>query len=81
MKITIELPDAFAEHYGMDRFHDSLMRVVGDLKSIDKTELLSGNYEVELMESLVPAFDRSTATVGDKTVEVRERNLTYSSES
>ena len=71
MKITIDLPDAFAEHYGMDRFHDSLMRVVCDLKSIDKTELLSGNYEVELMEALVPAFDSSTATVGDKEVEVR----------
>ena len=71
MQINIELPDAFAEHYGMDRFHDSLMRVVGDLKSIDKTELLSGNYEVELIEALVPAFDSSTATVGDKTVEVR----------
>ena len=70
MLITLELPDDFVEHYGMDRFHDSLMRLLGDMKHIDKTCLLSGNYEVELLEALVPAFDKSTATAGGKEVEV-----------
>ena len=70
MLITLELPDAFVEHYGMDRFHDSLMRLLGDMKHIDRTGLLSGNYEVELLEALVPAFDKSTATAGGKEVEV-----------
>lgn len=32
MKLVINIPEEFKEHYDMDRFEDSLKRVESDLK-------------------------------------------------
>lgn len=49
MKITIEIPKEFEEHYNNDNFADSLFRIKYD---IQKRSMLSGNYEIELIEML-----------------------------
>lgn len=51
MKLIIELPDKFEEHF--DRFQDCLMRICGDIRA---KGILSGNYEYELAEELKKAF-------------------------
>lgn len=53
MKIIIELPDEFEEHFDFDRFQDSFMRICGDIRTKDG---LSGNYEYELADELKKAF-------------------------
>lgn len=64
MKILLELPDAFAEHFAMDKFKDSFMRICADILEVNKRRKLthqhlpfiSGNYERELVDVLAPAF-------------------------
>lgn len=57
MKITIEIPEEFVEHYNRDNFADSLKRIEADLKHL-KYHGLSGRYELELIEILRNAFDK-----------------------
>lgn len=52
MKITIELPKEFEEHFRRDRFEDSLKRLKGDAG----TFCLAGRYEMELCDMLTAAF-------------------------
>lgn len=58
MKITIEIPKEFEEHYNRDNFEDSLKRIEADIKHL-KYHGLSGLYELELIEMLRKAFNRS----------------------
>lgn len=68
MKILLELPDAFAEHFAMDKFKDSLMRICADISEVQKRRkighqnlpFISGNYERELVDVLAPAFAKSS---------------------
>ena len=60
-KITITIPDEFENHFDTDKFKESLERLKADANT------LAGNYEKELMDMLVKAFDES--------VESREDNL------
>lgn len=53
MKIVIEIPEAFREHWEKDRFGESLCRLSGD------AHLLAGNYEKELCNMLFIAFRRA----------------------
>lgn len=55
MKIVIDIPEVFIEHWEMDRFKDSLRRMKADAEFC---ELLSENYEfeAELCEMLITAF-------------------------
>lgn len=53
MKLIIELPDEFEEHFDFDRFQDSFMRICGDIRINGG---LSGNYEYELADKLKRAF-------------------------
>ena len=53
MKLIIELPDEFEEHFDFDRFQDSFMRICGDIRTKGG---LSGNYEYELADELKKAF-------------------------
>lgn len=53
MKLIIELPDKFEEHFDFDRFQDSFMRICGDIQTEGG---LSGNYEYELADELKTAF-------------------------
>ena len=72
MKILLEIPDAFAEHFAMDKFKDSFMRICGDLGEIAKSHSrpgaaslgLSGRYEKELVDVLAPAFARAVVVSG-----------------
>lgn len=58
MELVINIPEKFKEHYDMDRFEDSLKRVESDLKMQENglVGILSGNYELELIEMLQKAF-------------------------
>ena len=53
MKITIDIPQEFEEHYKKDRFRDSLLRLKCD------AHLLAGNYEQEVADMLVKAFENT----------------------
>lgn len=53
MKIEIEIPKDFEEHFNQDRFEDTLHRL-----SVD-AHLLAGNYEQETAIMLIKAFKES----------------------
>lgn len=58
MKVTIEIPEEFEEHFSQDRFEDSLMRVEVDID--ENRELgLSGLYEIELVAMLRNALSNA----------------------
>ena len=71
MKLLLEIPDAFVEHFSMDKFKDSFMRICGDLGEIAKSHStpgaaslgLSGRYEKELVDVLAPAFAGASVVV------------------
>lgn len=79
MKLLLEIPDAFAEHFAMDKFKDSFMRICGDLGEIAKSHStpgvaslgLSGRYEKELVDVLAPAF--AGASVAENTKQRRSK--------
>ena len=50
MKIMIEIPEEFEEHWKMDNFYDSLQRLKFDANT------MSGLYEIELIDMLCNAF-------------------------
>ncbi len=50
VKIEIEIPKEFEEHFMRDRFEDSLRRLMID------AHLLAGNYERETAAMLIKAF-------------------------
>ena len=56
LKIKIELPEEFREHWQMDHFYDSLKRIETD---ISEENGLSGLYELELIGVLINAFKNS----------------------
>ena len=67
MRIEIEIPKEFEEHFNQDKFEDSLNRLYADV------HLLAGNYERELAEMLIKAFRESKPAYDiDKVVEELE---------
>ena len=58
MQIILNIPKEFEEHYNKDRFKDSLSRVAFDIRSYNY-EGLAGNYDIEALEMLIKALDRS----------------------
>ena len=50
MKIMIEIPKEFEEHFQQDRFEDTLHRLNAD------AHLIAGNYEQETAIMLIKAF-------------------------
>ena len=64
MKLILELPEEFREHFNRDKFQDSFMRICGDINEIYKSHCkpsfdslgLSGNLEKELVDILKEAF-------------------------
>jgi hypothetical protein len=64
MKMILELPEEFREHFNRDKFQDSFMRICGDINEICKSHCypcseslgLSGNLEKELVDVLKDAF-------------------------
>lgn len=57
MKIVINIPKAFENHFNYDRFEDSLERIKFSI--FDGTSLC-GNYEIETMDMLIKALKKST---------------------
>ena len=57
MKLIIDIPKEFEEHFKQDRFKDSLERILEDCK---RSAILSGIYEFETIEMLIKAFENGT---------------------
>lgn len=56
MKIVIDIPQDFEEHFNNDKFKDSLERIKADL---NEGFVFAGNYERELLDMLVVAFEEA----------------------
>ena len=70
MKIEIEIPKEFEEHFKQDKFKDSLERIMADLKN----SLCAGNYEYETIEMLEKALENSKTIYDvDKVIEELEK--------
>ena len=50
MKLIIDIPNEFVEHFKQDKFYDSLMRLKTD------SYCLAGKYEQELVDMLICSF-------------------------
>ena len=61
MKIEIEIPKEFEEHFKQDKFKDSLERIMADIfHSLEIGNCLcAGRYEYEIIEMLQKAFENS----------------------
>lgn len=57
MKIMIDIPKEFEEHFNQDRFKDSIVRITADV--ISQVYSISGNYEIELLDMLSEAFEKA----------------------
>ena len=71
MRIEIEIPKEFEEHFNQDKFKDSLERIMADIKySLENGDYLCCKYEYETIEMLEKAFENSkNAYDVDKVVE------------
>lgn len=58
MRIVIDIPKEFEDHFRFDKFNDSLNRLRAD------AHCLAGNYEQELCDMLIEAFARSVFLPG-----------------
>ena len=77
MRIEIEIPKEFEEHFKQDKFKDSLERIMADIKhSLENGDCLcSGRYEYETIEMLERAFEDSRQAYDiDKVVDELEEN-------
>ena len=59
MKITIDIPRGYERDFSADKFKDYFSRVIADMDNSG----LCGNYEKEIAEMFLEAFDK--AIVGD----------------
>lgn len=55
MKIELEIPDEFREHWNMDHFEDSFRRIKNDVRFAIGNSVCSscGLYEIELLDMLI----------------------------
>ena len=58
MRIEIEIPKEFEEHFKQDKFKDSFERVQVDLKNF-REETLCGKYERETIKMFENAFQNA----------------------
>lgn len=78
MRIEIDIPKEFEEHFKQDKFKDSLERIMADIKhSLENGDCLcAGRYEYETIEMLEKALENSKTTYDvDKVVEELKREL------
>ena len=65
MKLLIEIPKEFEEHFNMDRFHDSLERIRVDIECARISyPTMAGNYELELIKMLRDAITKGEVIRG-----------------
>ena len=77
MRIEIEIPKEFEEHFKQNKFKDSLERIMVDIfHSLENGDCLcAGRYEYETIKMLEEALENSkTAYDVDKVVEELEMN-------
>lgn len=67
MKVEIEIPKEFEDHFVCDHFRDSLMRL-----NLDAHEL-AGNYEQEMAKMLVKAFEDAKVLSEEKMQAVADK--------
>ena len=75
MRIEIEIPKAFEEHFKQDKFKDSLERIMADIwHSLENGDCLcAGRYEYETIKMLAEALENSKSAYDvDKVVEELE---------
>ena len=75
MRIEIEIPKEFEEHFKQDKFKDSLERIMADIfHSLEIGNCLcAGRYEYETIEMLEKALENSRQAYSvDKVVEELE---------
>ena len=63
MKLIIDIPNEFEEHFNKDKFKDSLERIECDTQNdINKEHTIpavSGCWELELIDMLIEAFEKA----------------------
>ena len=72
MRIEIDIPKEFEEHFKQDKFKDSLERIMVDIfHSLENGDCLcAGNYEYETIKMLAEALENSKSAYDvDKVVE------------
>ena len=72
MKIEIEIPKAFEEHFKQDKFKNSLEKIMVDIWNLleNKNCLCADNYEYETIKMLEKALENSKSAYDvDKVVE------------
>ena len=75
MRIEIDIPKEFENHFNQDKFKDSLERIMADIKhSLENGDCLcAGRYEYETIEMLGKAFENSKQAYDvDKVIEELE---------
>ena len=76
MRIEIDIPKEFEEHFKQDKFKDSFERIMADIKhSLENGDCLcAGRYEYETIEMLVKALENSKTIYDvDKVIEDLEK--------
>ena len=76
MRIEIEIPKEFEEHFRRDKFKDGLERIMADIEHSLKNGdcLCAGRYEYETIEMLEKAFENSGQAYSvDKVVKELEK--------
>ena len=76
MRIEIEIPKEFEEHFKHNKFKDSFERIMADIEYSleDKNCLCAGRYEFETIEMLKATFENSKPAYDVDKV-VRQLNL------
>ena len=77
MKIELEIPREFEQHFKQDKFKDSLERIMADIwHSLEIGNCLcAGNYEYETIKMLEEALENSKSAYDiDKVIEELETN-------
>lgn len=69
MKVIIEIPKEFENHFDKDRFEDSLKRLSVD---VGECTAMAGLYEIELCEMLIKAFINAEP-VNDNWISVEDK--------
>ena len=60
MRVVIDIPKEFEQHFNEDKFKDSLLRLKTDTQDgLEHDDTISGIYEIELLDMLVEAFGKA----------------------
>lgn len=66
MKLIVDIPKDFAEHFYEDRFKNSLERIEADL---NEDFVFAGNYERELLDMLITSFGNANMVISNADIE------------